>query len=190
MREKILDVAARFFVERGFNAVSMREIGEACGISKAALYYHFKAKEDLFVAILEDYLNEMDQLLAACLTADLPYQDKIRKMIMDIFSQKPEKRALIRLATQEMNNLTLESRAYFGVLYQQKFIGKITGLLKQGMDQGELKPANAELLTWILLGMMYPFFYPSPTHGDYSEAKELLLKIFFDGSLNEIKTRV
>ena len=66
MRDRILAEATRRFVIHGYNSISMREIAEACGIKKAALYYHFKGKEDLFLAILSRYLDEMDGLIRRC----------------------------------------------------------------------------------------------------------------------------
>jgi len=54
--QQILHEATRLFVDRGYHALSMREIAEAVGVSKAGLYYHFEDKEDLFLAILTNNL--------------------------------------------------------------------------------------------------------------------------------------
>jgi len=43
-RQRILDVASELFVERGYDATSLREIAERLGVTKAALYYHFASK--------------------------------------------------------------------------------------------------------------------------------------------------
>ncbi|MCB0152930.1 MAG: helix-turn-helix transcriptional regulator, partial [Caldilineaceae bacterium] len=53
-RAAILAAAQRLFVERGYRGISMREIAEAVGMTKAALYYHFRDKEQLFVALLQN----------------------------------------------------------------------------------------------------------------------------------------
>src|SRR5579862_6661940 len=50
-RERILDVALDRFVEQGFDGTSLREIAEALGITKAALYYHFESKDDILMAL-------------------------------------------------------------------------------------------------------------------------------------------
>ena len=55
-RAAILDAAKLLFMQEGFRGISMRQIAEAVGVTKAALYYHFKDKEELFVAIVEEYL--------------------------------------------------------------------------------------------------------------------------------------
>ncbi len=51
-REDILKTAKELFNERGYNAVSVRDIADAVGISKGNLTYHFKKKEDIVEAIL------------------------------------------------------------------------------------------------------------------------------------------
>ena len=50
-------VLLREIVERGYDGVSMREIAEACGITKAALYYHFSSKDELLQELLISYLS-------------------------------------------------------------------------------------------------------------------------------------
>ncbi|MCU1485633.1 MAG: transcriptional regulator, TetR family [Actinomycetia bacterium] len=69
-RQRILDAAAELFVERGYEATSLREIAERVGVTKAALYYHFPGKEDLLRALLEP-LEEFQQRLLASMDGPL-----------------------------------------------------------------------------------------------------------------------
>lgn len=50
-RERILDVALDLFIEKGFDKTSLREIAERLGFTKAAIYYHFASKDDIFLAL-------------------------------------------------------------------------------------------------------------------------------------------
>ncbi|MER7414542.1 MULTISPECIES: TetR/AcrR family transcriptional regulator [Streptomyces] len=54
-RQRIQDVALELFADRGYEKTSLREIAEQLGVTKAALYYHFKTKEDLVASIFDDY---------------------------------------------------------------------------------------------------------------------------------------
>ena len=183
MRQTILHEAARLFTRSGYNAVSMREIAEACGgITKAALYYHFKDKEDLMVAILSDYLAEMGRLIGECRAAEHTARGRLSRFIRAIFAQPIEYRAIIRLASQEMPNLSPQARTGFGLIYQQKFIGPLAEIIGEGMQNGELHPANSHQAVWLLLGMMYPFFYPSQERTiDLEAVIDLMITVFFDG---------
>jgi AcrR family transcriptional regulator len=62
-RARIQQVALELFAEQGYEATSLREIAERLGVTKAALYYHFKSKEDIVASITEDYFAEFDALI-------------------------------------------------------------------------------------------------------------------------------
>jgi AcrR family transcriptional regulator len=55
-RQCILEQAQRLFLVHGYHGVSIRDIVQACGLSNAALYYHFGNKENLFVQVFKEYL--------------------------------------------------------------------------------------------------------------------------------------
>ncbi|SED11975.1 TetR/AcrR family transcriptional regulator [Streptomyces sp. TLI_105] len=63
-RQRIQDVALELFAEQGYEKTSLREIAERLDVTKAALYYHFKTKEDILVGIFEDLTRPMDELIA------------------------------------------------------------------------------------------------------------------------------
>ena len=62
-RRRIQVVALELFAEQGYDATSLREIAERLGVTKAALYYHFKSKEDIVRSLFEDYAREVDELI-------------------------------------------------------------------------------------------------------------------------------
>ncbi|MFJ5529975.1 TetR/AcrR family transcriptional regulator [Streptomyces sp. NPDC093261] len=62
-RQRIQDVALELFAEQGYEKTSLREIAERLEVTKAALYYHFKTKEEILVSIFEDMSRPMDELI-------------------------------------------------------------------------------------------------------------------------------
>ena len=77
-RERVLLEAQRLFVTRGFAEVSMQQIAEAAGMTKAALYYHFRHKEDLFLHVIERELSR----LRSGLTDGISLQDATRDRLV------------------------------------------------------------------------------------------------------------
>jgi AcrR family transcriptional regulator len=61
---RIQQIAVELFTEHGYEGTSLREIAERLGVTKAALYYHFKSKEDIILSLVEDYQAQMDGLIA------------------------------------------------------------------------------------------------------------------------------
>ncbi|MGY0017760.1 TetR/AcrR family transcriptional regulator [Streptomyces sp. cg35] len=63
-RQRIQDVALELIAEQGYEKTSLREISERLGVTKAALYYHFKTKEDIVVSLFTDLMTPIDDLIA------------------------------------------------------------------------------------------------------------------------------
>jgi AcrR family transcriptional regulator len=62
-RDKIMDVALNMFSERGYEAVSIRDICGEVGIKESTLYYHFKNKEDILNSLIDKFRSHIDGLL-------------------------------------------------------------------------------------------------------------------------------
>lgn len=57
---KILDVSTQLFLEKGYEKTSMQDIVNALGMSKGAVYHHFKSKEELFSQVVENFYSKSD----------------------------------------------------------------------------------------------------------------------------------
>ncbi|MFF4763917.1 TetR/AcrR family transcriptional regulator [Streptomyces sp. NPDC001292] len=62
-RQRIQDVALELFAEQGYEKTSLREIAERLDVTKAALYYHFKTKEEILVSLFESLTRPMEDLI-------------------------------------------------------------------------------------------------------------------------------
>ncbi|TYC05722.1 TetR/AcrR family transcriptional regulator [Micromonospora sp. WP24] len=63
-RNRIKAVALELFTEQGYEKTSLREIAERLNVTKAALYYHFKSKDEIVSSFVEDRLEQIDSLVA------------------------------------------------------------------------------------------------------------------------------
>lgn len=64
-RSRILDAALELFSEQGFEGTTLQQIADRLGFTKAALYYHFRSKDDLLEALVMPSLIDLDELLDA-----------------------------------------------------------------------------------------------------------------------------
>lgn len=62
-REQIRAVAVELFAEQGYDKTSLREIAERLGVTKAAVYYHFRTKEEIVASLFDDQLAAMDAII-------------------------------------------------------------------------------------------------------------------------------
>src|ERR1700738_2193587 len=80
-RSRVQSVALELFAEHGYEKTSLREIAERLGVTKAALYYHFKSKEDIVHSFTDDYFAELDALLDWA--KEQPRSDETRREVLD-----------------------------------------------------------------------------------------------------------
>jgi AcrR family transcriptional regulator len=64
-RTKILESAIKLFSIQGYNKASVDDICKEAGISKGAFYHHFKSKQELFLALLDGWLQAIDSAIEA-----------------------------------------------------------------------------------------------------------------------------
>jgi AcrR family transcriptional regulator len=60
----IQEAALELFLDRGYEKTSLREIAERLDVTKAALYYHFKTKEDIVIGLFQEFGRPLDDLIA------------------------------------------------------------------------------------------------------------------------------
>jgi len=65
-KDEILQIASKFFAKYGYNGVSMDSIAKKAGITKAAIYYHFKSKSEIFETVLSKRITELSENLNKC----------------------------------------------------------------------------------------------------------------------------
>jgi Transcriptional regulator len=182
MRQKILDTALSLFVAHGYDGISMREIAEACGLSKAGLYYHFTDKQALFLAILDGQLSQLEDLLAKINAGGGDARTKIDAFLRVIFSQAADQSALIRLAAQDMSKVEPDLRNTFHSSYQTKFLDPLGAILQSGIESGDLKRIDTHLGVWALLGLVYPYLgRPLGQEAEKERTIAFIEQVLFDG---------
>lgn len=156
-RERLLAEATRQFVERGFDGTSMQQIADACGVTKAALYYHYAGKADLLLDIVGGYLDEVAGVVARAATVP-EAGERVRAVIAGLFALPVGSRAVMRLAMHDLRHLPDDRRAAFGTQYHERFLQPLTAIVEGGMDAGTFARRDPATVVWMLLGMLYPFF--------------------------------
>ena len=86
-KTKIFNVAARLMAQKGYNAVSMREISEQSGVSKPTIYYHFNSKEGLYQELINTAIDYGDAQLDEILQRDLTVKQKLVELVKVRFQQ-------------------------------------------------------------------------------------------------------
>src|SRR5882762_9867044 len=83
-RSRVQKVALELFAEQGYEKTSLREIAERLGVTKAALYYHFRTKDDIVAGLFDDFLAQVDEIIDWA--RDKPVDDELRRQIVCRYS--------------------------------------------------------------------------------------------------------
>lgn len=148
-RERIIEGAAQSFADKGYRQTSIDEIARNLGISKGAIYIYFKSKEELFIAIFEDFLCQSRAALKSSFNADGPLQARLSKLLdtylSTLFDVDPVRsRLLLQFwleSTQlpELQRLHLESkRADHDLLVKTLDYGKTTGEVRANINTNDV----------------------------------------------------
>lgn len=120
-KQYILDTARKVFVEKGYKNVTMKDIVEACEISRGGLYLYFDSTEQILLEILHMEAEETDDVFAGNITADDTAAD-----ILTLFLKEQKKELL------QKNNLTVAVYEYF---FEHKPADK-NNMLRRQFDAG------------------------------------------------------
>lgn len=96
-RQRILTAAVGLFSKNGFAGTSMRELCEAAGVTKPALYHYFATKEDLFRRIVEEALHEYAEGMRRAAEPEGAAEERLVAVIWNDFKFTKQQPVLLRL---------------------------------------------------------------------------------------------
>lgn len=110
-REQILDAALRLFVRQGYDSTSLRQIAEDQGLTKAALYYHFPAKEQLLLELTRPFIDGLSDLLTEHRALDEPDPETLLASYLDLFYAHIEVLGVLASDPATLNHPDIGQRA-------------------------------------------------------------------------------
>lgn len=156
-RDKILDVAEVLFARRGFEGVGMREVAEAAGLGKSSLFHHFRSKAQLYLAVLERLLSQLDERLQAALAPPgdpLERLDRWVDALVDALAERePAARLLLRgLFEDDAFDAEAWSEGRDAERRLESILGAILALLREGSEAGAFRPVSGPHTVQTLIG--------------------------------------
>jgi AcrR family transcriptional regulator len=152
-RAAIMTASAALFSQAGYDATSVAQICEQAGVSKGAFYHHFPSKQDVFLAILDEWLHDLDARLENARVKDETVPQSLLRMaetIGGVFrvagGQLP---MFMEFMVQASRDLAVWNAAIAPYRrYQQKF----AELLAEGQREGSIRPdVNVQTAARVLI---------------------------------------
>lgn len=94
VRPQIVEAARQLFAERGVSGTSLQTIADAIGVTKAAVYHHFKTKEEIIFAVAEEPLRRLEAAVDAAEAEDRA-DDALYVLLVQMVDLAVEQRAIV-----------------------------------------------------------------------------------------------
>jgi AcrR family transcriptional regulator len=154
-RQRLIDAAASLFAQHGYTASSVAAIGEAAGVSRGLVNFHFAAKENLLRAVLEQLTTELE---AAMFPEEEPTDPMVALAVLVqahhrfLIDQPERARLLFRLQAEALNpQLKLTTFAELHL----NWIARTKPWFEQGIAGGQIDPAlNHEAIVTFTIGAL------------------------------------
>lgn len=128
-KEIILKVAGKLFMEKGFLATSTREIAEISQITQPNLYHHFKTKEDIYIAVLEQLSAEVKTgLEEITLHEEMTLEDNLLNILNYLREKHP---ANFSIMSHDMTyEISEENHYYLYKIWQDSYLKPVWELFE------------------------------------------------------------
>lgn len=150
---QLLERAAHLFAERGVAGTSTRDIADAAGLTRAAMYYYFPSKEALLRALVSGVTgigaSEIRKMRSRTdLTATQKLADIIRSTAVGIARSPVQFQVLVRNEADLPDSILLEHRKS-----KARILDELSGIISDGVASGEFRPVNEKTIAFSIIGM-------------------------------------
>lgn len=153
-RERVLQVAEKLFAERGYTAVTLKDIAAELGMRHASLYHHVPGgKEQLFIEVTERTLQRHHIGLEQAISeSNLSIRDQLHAVATWLISQPPMD--LIRMVRSDMPTINPTEAIRLSQLALDSMIVPIMNALHEAEKRGEVQHHHLGLVAGGILGLI------------------------------------
>lgn len=152
VENEIFEQATRLFGERGFAGTSLQDVADAMGMSRPALYYYVKSKDELLAKLVTEITEgPAAELRSVAQQADLDPIGKLRAMARLIVVRRATQPARFRLLIRSEAELPTELAAAHES-GRRAVLKTLTSVIDDGIVAGQLRPVDARVSALGVLG--------------------------------------
>lgn len=154
MRERIIDAAASLFARRGFRATAMEEIAETASVAKGSIYYHFKGKDELLGAVIEEGFALIRRAVHRSVTAYHSPTFQLETLIRKHLALHIEYDDLARVIFHDKREGLAPAVAERIGQVQREYTRFVADLIGRAVAAGHLRVLDPEVAATSLLGSL------------------------------------
>ncbi len=152
-QEKILEVAARLFLQKGYAAVAINEITEAVQVTKPTLYHYFGDKESLYISALNRMILLNHKHLVDILNQQHPFEDSMKQVVGHFMATHSG--CSLGFTLKDVNaHLDPKQVEALRFLFEDKIIQPLSQFLLNGMAHRIIRQEDPTFSAWMALHVL------------------------------------
>lgn len=184
-REAILQAALTCFARKGYDPTTMDDIAAELPFSKGLLYYYFKSKRELFLALLQDWAATSTQTWETLLASEDDPITKLHQSTAFVTQLLASSADLSRVEMEFWGQLGREqdvAEAFRSIFAQFRL--QLAGVIREGITTGQFRGVDADALAAALVGMYDGLTLQAivqPDAFDWAQVGETITEVVLDG---------
>ncbi|WP_026690283.1 TetR/AcrR family transcriptional regulator [Alteribacter aurantiacus] len=148
-RKLILDGAASAFSMYGFKGTTMDKVAALAGVGKGTIYTTFKNKEDLFDAVLQQIISEMENIFFNCIVPEQSVSENLHSALYELLEFRKDHQVMMKLTNEvRMFGTDHSKRAMDKV--EDAIIGCLEKQLIAALEQDKIYTSNPRIAAFLL----------------------------------------
>ena len=189
-KQKIMDAALQLFKNKGFDATRLQDIAKVTGMTRGAIYWHFKNKQDILATLMMDMKQSFEVGLKNFQKEEGGAIEKLERVVRDIITAHTADARFRDLIIVMMSNYQISEKLRKGRLkaeFPTQFIETVGSLIEQGMDENvirrDIDPDEIAWLVLILLTGSIIAYLKFPDACKTSDKSDTIVDCFLHGIL-------
>lgn len=180
-KQQIVNVAARLFKERGYSAVTMRDIATALGIKASSLYNHISSKQDILTNIIiflaEEFTNGMEDIRFSNI-CNIEKLNQIIELHVNITIQNT-----FEMASLNNDWMHLEERLDYYLKLRDDYEDNFREIIVEGISSNEIVNVNPEVMLFSILSTLRSLYLWIPKKEDLKpeDLSQNLINVLING---------
>ncbi len=159
---EILRAAQDLFYEKGYEKATTREISERVGISKAALYHHFKNKEEILFRICirgaDELIENMRQAIDRNKRSNVPLKEKIKDIMFEYATTYLKNKNFNKILLHEIEFLSPDRKRII-LDKENENVHQLKNFLRELMEQGLIKKFDPTVMTFSIISALHWLYF-------------------------------
>ncbi len=181
---EIVKAASKLFKERGFSAVTMRDLAQEMGIKAASLYNHIQSKDEILSLVVMKVAKEFDDAMNSIVVMQATPSEKLKRIIETHVAISIRNEDAMASVNNDWMHLSAPDIEDF-MKMRTDYEGNVRRTIQEGIEKGEIRPQDPEMMLFSLLSTLNTLYlwYAKREVKDIDQLTQEMTQILLKGVL-------